>query len=179
MSTPMAPMTSSPVLKGRATPGACRHLRVEKRQALKTNRRGAQARNEIVRARNRLGRTIWENGSGCRQRSSIEAKMRCFGLLNEHIHALNFDRQVPELQVRAAVLSHFTCLSTPITVTTPQVRIYKGKIRPLSVCATKPFQRMTRLKEEAYLRFTARRYSPGLMHRFIFRGATQAAPATR
>ena len=42
--------------------------------------------------------------------------MRCFKRLGERVMARDFDRQVVELQVRAAVLNHFTRLGTPITV---------------------------------------------------------------
>jgi hypothetical protein len=42
--------------------------------------------------------------------------MRCFKRLGERVIARDFDRQVAELQVRAAVLNRFTCLGTPITV---------------------------------------------------------------
>lgn len=41
--------------------------------------------------------------------------MRCFKLLGERVIARDFDRQVAELQVRAAVLNRFTRLGTPIT----------------------------------------------------------------
>ena len=46
----------------------------------------------------------------------VEAKMRCFKLLGERVMARDFDRQVAELQVRAAVLNRFTRLGTPVTV---------------------------------------------------------------
>ncbi|WP_194714281.1 IS5 family transposase [Noviherbaspirillum soli] len=83
----------------------------------KANRTGAAARNEILRARRRLGRTICKKWSGYHRRSLVETKMRCFKLLGERIMARDFDRQVAELQVRAAVLNRFTRLGTPITVT--------------------------------------------------------------
>jgi chromosome condensin MukBEF MukE localization factor len=38
--------------------------------------------------------------------------MRCFKLLGERVMARDFDRQVAELQVRAAVLNRFTRLGT-------------------------------------------------------------------
>jgi len=41
--------------------------------------------------------------------------MRCFKLPGERVMARDFDRQVAELQVRAAVLNRFTRLGTPIT----------------------------------------------------------------
>jgi hypothetical protein len=82
----------------------------------KANRCGADARNDILRATKRLGRAIWKRWSGYHRRSLVETKMRCFKLLGERVMARDFDRQVAELQVRAAVLNRFTRLGTPITV---------------------------------------------------------------
>jgi len=42
--------------------------------------------------------------------------MRCFKLLGERVMARDFDRQVAELQVRAATLNRFTRLGMPATV---------------------------------------------------------------
>lgn len=80
---------------------------------------GAEARNEIVKASQRLGRTIWKHWSGYHQRSLVETKMRCFKLLGERVMARGFDCQVAELQVRAALLNRFTQLGTPVTVAMP------------------------------------------------------------
>ena len=77
---------------------------------------GAKARNEILRTTHRLGRTIWKKWSHYHRRSLVETKMRCFKLLGERVMARDFDRQVAELQVRAAVLNRFTRLGTPVTV---------------------------------------------------------------
>ena len=79
------------------------------------NTPGAQARNEILRATRRLGRTIWRRWSGYHRRSLVETKMRCFKLLGERVMARDFDRQVAELQIRAAILNRFTALGTPQT----------------------------------------------------------------
>ena len=76
---------------------------------------GAHARNEILRATRRLGRTIWRRWSGYHRRSLVETKMRCFKLLGERVMARDFDRQVAELQIRAAILNRFTALGTPQT----------------------------------------------------------------
>lgn len=76
---------------------------------------GAQARNEILHATRRLGRTIWRRWSGYHRRSLVETKMRCFKLLGERVMARDFDRQVAELQIRAAILNRFTALGTPQT----------------------------------------------------------------
>ena len=79
------------------------------------NTPGAQARNDTVRATRRLGRTIWRRWSGYHRRSLVETKMRCFKLLGERVMARDFDRQVAELQIRAAILNRFTALGTPKT----------------------------------------------------------------
>ena len=82
----------------------------------KDHRPGAQARNAILAATRLLGRKIWKKWSGYHRRSLVETKMRCFKLLGERVMARDFDRQVAELQVRAAILNRFTRLSTPTTV---------------------------------------------------------------
>lgn len=76
---------------------------------------GAQARNEILRATRCLGRTIWRRWSGYHRRSLVETRMRCLKLLGEPVMARDFDRQVAELQIRAAILNRFTALGTPQT----------------------------------------------------------------
>lgn len=82
----------------------------------KGKRPGAAARNAILDATRRLGRRIWKNWTGYHRRSLVETKMRCFKLLGERVMARDFDRQVAELQVRAAILNRFTRLGTPMTV---------------------------------------------------------------
>ncbi len=77
---------------------------------------GAHARNEILKATQRLGRTIWKKWSGYHRLSLVETKMRCLKLLGERIMSRDFDRQVAELQIRAALLNRFTHLGTPVTV---------------------------------------------------------------
>jgi hypothetical protein len=61
------------------------------------------------------GAGIWKQWSGYHRRSLVETKMRCFKLLGERVMARTFERQVVELQVRAAVLNRFTHLGTPVT----------------------------------------------------------------
>jgi hypothetical protein len=85
-------------------------------QFRKENTAGARARNEILRATKYLGRAIWKKWSGYHRRSLVETKMRCFKLLGERVMARDFERQVAELQVRAAILNRFTQLGTPTTV---------------------------------------------------------------
>jgi hypothetical protein len=41
--------------------------------------------------------------------------MRCFKLLVERFMSRDFDRQVAELQIKAAILNRFTALGTPLT----------------------------------------------------------------
>lgn len=82
----------------------------------KENTAGAKARNETLRATKLLGRGIWKKWSGYHRRSLVETKMRCFKLLGEGVMARDFDRQVAELQVRAAIMNSFTQLGTPATV---------------------------------------------------------------
>jgi hypothetical protein len=72
-----------------------------------------------LEATRRLGRKIWKKWSGYHRRSLVETKMRCFKLLGECVMARDFDRQVAELQVRAAILNRFTRLGTPTTVAVP------------------------------------------------------------
>jgi len=85
----------------------------------KDRRPGAAARNAILDATRRLGRKIWKKWTGYHRRSLVETKMRCFKLLGERVMARDFDRQVAELQVRAAILNRFTRLGTPQTVAMP------------------------------------------------------------
>ena len=85
----------------------------------KENTPGARARNETLRATERLGRTIWKKWSGYHRRSLVETKMRCFKLLGERVNARIFNSQVAELQIRAALLNRFTQLGSPITVAIP------------------------------------------------------------
>ncbi|WP_412053290.1 IS5 family transposase [Pokkaliibacter plantistimulans] len=85
----------------------------------KENRAGAKARNAILRATRYLGQTLWKRWSGYHRRSLVETKMRCFKRLGERVMAKDFDRQVAELQVRAAILNRFTQLGTPMTVRMP------------------------------------------------------------
>ena len=77
---------------------------------------GAQARNEILKATRRLGRSIWKKWSGYHRRSLVETKMGCFKRLGERVMARDFERQVTALQIRVSILNRFTSLSTPQTV---------------------------------------------------------------
>lgn len=76
---------------------------------------GAIARNETVQACEHLGRANWRRWSGYHRRSRVETKMHCIKLLGQRLTARNFDRQLTEVYVRAAILNRFTALGTPIT----------------------------------------------------------------
>lgn len=77
---------------------------------------GARARNEILRASKHLGRALWRNWSGYHRRSRGETKMNCVKLLGQRLMSRDFDRQVAEVQIRAAVMNRFTALGIPVTV---------------------------------------------------------------
>ncbi len=76
---------------------------------------GAIARNEALRSSKYLGRAIWRKWSGYHRRSRAETKMHCVKLLGQSLMARDFDRQVAELHVRAAVLNGYTALGIPVT----------------------------------------------------------------
>jgi len=77
---------------------------------------GARARNEAVRSSKYLGRALWRRWSGYHRRSRVETKMHCVKLLGQRLSARDFDRQVAEIQIRAAILNGFTALGIPRTV---------------------------------------------------------------
>ena len=78
---------------------------------------GAIARNEALRASKRFGRKIWRRWSGYHRRSRVETKMHCVKLLGQRLSARDFNRQVAEIKIRAAILNGFTALGIPETVT--------------------------------------------------------------
>jgi len=67
---------------------------------------GNLARNESLRLVKYLGRTHWKKWRGYHRRSLVETKMRCFKLLADRVMARDFDRQVAELQICAAILNY-------------------------------------------------------------------------
>ena len=77
---------------------------------------GAGARNEAVRSSKYLGRALWRQLTGYHRRSRVETKMHCVKLLVQRLSARDFDRQVAEIQIRAAILNGFTALGIPRTV---------------------------------------------------------------
>ena len=76
---------------------------------------GATVRKAILAATRLLGKKIWNKWSGYHQRSLVRTKMRCFKLLGERVMARDFDRQIAELRIRAAILNRLTGLGTPTT----------------------------------------------------------------
>ena len=76
---------------------------------------GARARNEAVRSSKYLGRALWWQLTGYHRRSRVETKMHCVKLLGQCLSARDFDRQVAEIQIRAAILNGFTALGIPRT----------------------------------------------------------------
>lgn len=82
----------------------------------KVKQAGDLARNEAVRACQRLGRRLWKKWSGYHRRSLVETKMHCFKRLGQRVMARTFERQVVELHVRVALLNRFTQLGRPSTV---------------------------------------------------------------
>ena len=77
---------------------------------------GARARNEAVRSSKYLGRALWRQPTGYHRRSRVETKMHCVKLLGQRLSARDFDRQVAEIQIRAAILNRFTALGIPQTM---------------------------------------------------------------
>jgi hypothetical protein len=77
---------------------------------------GARARNEAVRSSKYLGRALWRHLTGYHRRSRVETKMHCVKLLGQRLSARDFNRQVAEIQIRAAILNGFTALGIPCTV---------------------------------------------------------------
>jgi len=77
---------------------------------------GARARNEAVRSSKYLGRALWRQLTGYHRQSRVETKMHCVKLLGQRLSARDFDRQVAEIQIRAAILNGFTALGLPRTV---------------------------------------------------------------
>jgi len=86
-------------------------------QLWKPDTPGARARNEAVRSSQYLGCALWRQVTGYHRRSRVETKMHCVKLLGQRLFARDFDRQVAEIQIRAAILNGFTALGIPHTVT--------------------------------------------------------------
>jgi len=72
----------------------------------------ALARNDILRATRRLGRTIWKSWSGYHVRSRVEARMRNLKSFGERIASRDPDRQTAEIHIRVALMNRFNALGT-------------------------------------------------------------------
>lgn len=72
----------------------------------------AKARNEILRATQRLGRSAWKRWSGYHARSRVEAKMRCLKAFGERIASRDPDRQAAEIHIRVSLMNRFNALGT-------------------------------------------------------------------
>jgi hypothetical protein len=105
---------------------------------------GAIARNAALRASEYLGRAIWRKWSGYHRRSRAETKMHCVKRLGQSLMARDFDRQVAELQVRAAVPNGYTALGIPVTEPVGQVRPGKGEVRASRALHNKAHRRRLR-----------------------------------
>ncbi|PSK80835.1 DDE family transposase [Limimaricola soesokkakensis] len=70
----------------------------------------AAARNEILRATRRLGRTFWKKWTGYHVRSRVEAKMNCLKLFGERIVSRDPDRQTAGIQTHIAIMNRFSAL---------------------------------------------------------------------
>lgn len=70
----------------------------------------AAARNEILRATRRLGRTLWKKWTGYHVRSRVEALTNCLKLFGERIMSRDPDRQTAEIQIRIAIMNRFSAL---------------------------------------------------------------------
>ena len=75
----------------------------------------ARARNEALRASKHLGRALWRRLTGHHRRSRAETKMNRTEMLGQKLMARDFDRQTAELQIRIAILNHFTAIGIPVT----------------------------------------------------------------
>lgn len=75
----------------------------------------AVVRNDALRGCRRLGHANWKRWTGYHRRSLVEVEMRCFKPLGGRVMFHNFDRQVAELQPRAAILNRFTALGRLLT----------------------------------------------------------------
>lgn len=79
-------------------------------RAWKENCPAAAARNKILRATRRLGRTLWKTWTGHHVRSRVEALMNCLKLFGERIMSGHPDRQTAEIQIRIAIMNRFSAL---------------------------------------------------------------------
>jgi len=86
-------------------------------EAWKHSTAGVIALNEALRASRCLGSAIWQKWSEYHRRSRVETKRHVVKLLGQSLMAHDFNRQVADLQIRAAVLNSDTALGIPVTET--------------------------------------------------------------
>lgn len=67
--------------------------------------------------------------------------MHCVKLLGQRLSVRDFDRQVAEIQIRAAILNGFSALAIPSTVAISLIRSGKGEARPQPDLCNKAHQR--------------------------------------
>jgi hypothetical protein len=60
-----------------------------------------------------LGCALWWQVTGYHRQSRVETKIHCVKLLVQHLLSRDFDRQVEEILIRAAILNGFTALGIP------------------------------------------------------------------
>ena len=96
---------------------------------------GTIARNEAPRASKDFGRAIWRKWTGYHRRSRAETKIHCVKLLGQSLKARDFDRQVAELQIRAADVNLVYGRSLRSSVSTPATLAHSmpsGGIHPIA-----------------------------------------------
>ena len=81
----------------------------------KPGRPWARVRNEAAQSSKYLGCALWRQVTGYHRRSRVETEMHCVKLLGQRLSARDLDRQVAEIQIRAAILNGFTALGIPQT----------------------------------------------------------------
>jgi hypothetical protein len=96
--------------------GSGHHSPTSKRPILEREFTGQSGSQRVATLGEVSGRTLWKKWSGYHRRSLVETKMHCFKLLADRVKSRDFDRQVAELQICAAILNRFTALGTPQTV---------------------------------------------------------------
>ncbi len=72
----------------------------------------ALARNDILLATRRLGRTIWQRWAGCQVRRRVEARMRSLKASGKRVASRDPDRQTAEIHIRAALMNRFNALGS-------------------------------------------------------------------
>ena len=77
------------------------------------------------------GRKGWQEESGYHRRSLAENMMYRLKQLGDRLFSREFDRQVAESHVRAAIINQFVCLGMPQSVRIGQIALRRRKRRTL------------------------------------------------